>query len=462
MTMANPKNISEKEALSNALGCCIMGDIYGLKKTIKSGFDLSTKEHLCITESARLGHTHIVNYILKEKRPPEGIIKKLTNICTQENKFETLKGIVRLTGIISSKAQDNAQYNGHSQIADYIMDREFQNKIGNFYKNYKHLPERLTKLLCEKSRPGRNGEPAPEGLASEDQQTLRFLRGLIYKNELSVTLQIACRENMKDAAELLYLATKLQRAKNLGFSHSEAMFRNEGRNSPLTFIASFGTIKDYIELRKEGIFINPPLQRNNLGYTISLAIKNKNFEVATALIEDNFCPLPSLIPNTLDAKDPEAFILSKPLKEVNEMFDMVIKNLLNSQDTEESQRLLKKVLDLEIPTTSHKNRESRDTKTEKVLTSKIDNIDRRTEKVKDVLAYEAMQKRVSKYIVHAVQIGREDMAKELLKSLPIKTLLKKNFFDLRPPVYAIKWLEDFQKRDMIGRRNATNLTLSID
>jgi hypothetical protein len=405
----------EKTILSKALGCVISGDIYGLKKLVKAGFDLSTENYLCLQDAARLGHTHLVLYIIEEKRPPNNTLKKLSTICADNMQHPSLMRIVRTTGIYSKNAIASAQYSGNTASVDYLMDRETYSQIGGFYKKYTHLPKRIEKLLTYQERKyTKDGEPEKIAFSEANRETVNLLRGVVYKNELTTMLQICCREGLKDAADILYLATNIQRNLNLGFN-APHIFTDEGRNCPLTYTVSFGKFEDYLELKKEGLFLGSELQKHNLGYTINLAIKNNNFEIAEDLIKEGYCPEP--------AQEEEKPLPVYKKTPSHDMLNSIINNLINCQDQLGATKILRELL--------NKKHSQEDKKLQYYFT------------------LPRLEQKTAQYILKAIEIGNEPMAKELLQVIKPKELFRNKYYQVNPPSYVVSWLKDYAKFEMI-------------
>lgn len=419
-TDPSDKKTTDRILLSNALESCINGDIYALKKTVAKGFDLSTNDYLCVTDAARLGHTHIVSYILEDHRPPDNILKELSTICCDSSQNETLKKIVRSTKVYSQRAINSAQYVENTQAIDYIMDREFYESIGNFYAKYKSIPQKLRKLLVHNPNDHKNGESDPLGFADTDTEILRMLQGIVYKNELSTMLQICCRETLKDAAEIFYLATEIQRELGIGFQNYN-MLTDEERNSPLTFTVSFGSLEDYLKLKKENRFLQTDIQKNNLGYTIGLAIKNNNYKIAKDLITEGYCPDPQIIPS--------------PTNTQPNMFSSVINNLINSDAQKDCNKLLNHLLERQH--------------------SQIDT------KIKDLLSHPSLIKDSWDYTIKAIRTGKEDIARTLLKNICLKDVIKEKYYNSNPENYVLRWLTNYQNLEMVKQRTSSSPTLAI-
>lgn len=431
MTTPQIKNRAKKEDLQNALAACIGGDIYKLKTLVKAGFDPSTQEHICLTEAARLGNNHIVGYILKVKCPPENILKRVTNICADNFKHETLLKIIRDAGIYSSKTIQCAEYAGNHATVDYLTERELFKKIGEFYNEYKHLPERITKLLGYQERKYIEGEPAPIGFGNAHLEVIQTLKGIIYKTELQTMLQICCREGLKDSADILFLATKMQKHMGIGFESraNTAMFKDEGRNSTLTYTVSFGTFEDYTILKKEAKFLGNQVQKNNLGYTINLAIKNKNIEIALDLIKSGYCPEPKL-PSSSIRKLPQ---IPQTLNKDQWMFDSVINNITNLEEEEDGAKLLSAILKQQ-----HRENEL---------------------PISQCLNLPELRKGTWNYTLKAIKTGREEIAQTFLKIIDIKELRKQKYHNTILEGYVQNWVENFRKVEMINSRKTKSLEI---
>lgn len=421
--------------LNKALAATISGDIYSLKKTINKGFKLEEKDHLCITEAARLGHDHIVGYILNKNQPPKNILKKVCNICADNFKHSTLTKIIKTTGVYSKTTKDIAQHAGNTQSVDYLMDREIYEEVGEFYKQYKHLPQRIIKLLCytESDRKYIDGDPAPIGFSNANPEVVRILRGAAYKTETSTMLQICCREGLKDAAEVFLLATKMQKKMGLGYKDWKTP-KEEGRNHQLTYTASFGSELDYNNLKGDAIFIGAKNQKHNLGYTISLAIKNRNYSIAEDLIKNNYCPEPS-IEKTNTSICPKTSKVENVFDDKYQPFDIVIKTLIKSEDQEEAAQVLMTLLN---QTHSEKNI-----------------------KLNCLFQTPEFQKESWKYALIAIETGKEQIAKIFLKNIDLVNLQKQKYHNSIPKDYALDWLRDYQKMEMIKEKSTRSPSLEL-
>lgn len=435
---------SQKTILNKAIQASVNGDIYSLKKIIRTGFDLKEKEHICITEAAILGETHIVSYIIEKDRPPENILKKLTNMCADNFKNETLVEIVKKTGIYSNKAKDVAQYSGNTFAVDYITDRELYEDIGRFYKTYKALPQRIDKLICSNKKKYKDGEPEPLGFSNTNPEVIRTLKGIVYKPELPVMLEICCREGLKDAAQLLYHATQLKIKQEFAQNNNVPAITEGSKNSPLDYAVSFGSNKDYLKLKKEGAYLGLPFQTHNLGATICLGIKNKNYDIVEDLINSGYCPMP---PNSndhnvttekllqSDAQKSSARLLNQI--ENAQMFNSVINDLLQSDDQKSSARLLNAIL---------KNFPH--------------------DKDKEIQGEIKIQEYPLNFALKAIKTGREELAKIFLRNIDLKTLINKlqpnNTSTPSPPYYVLRWIIKYQVSRMIADEVIKSPDLSIN
>lgn len=414
-----PTNLNQ---LNDALRYSMSGDIYKLKKCIKAGVDTSEKHYLCITEAARIGQTHIVQYLLETQRPTNSVLKKLSTICADNITNQTLKLLVKTTGVYSAQAQNAAEYAGNTPAVDYLMDRELYQNIGKFYKQYHRSPQRIKKLLCYEHRKYKNGEPEPVAFTGQNQDVLTTLKGIIYKTELKTMLQIACRERLKDAADILYLATEIARGKNIGITDWRIL-QDEAKNSKLTYTVSFGTFEDYLQIKKEGTFLGSDIQKNNLGYTLCLAIKNKNYKIAQDLIRSGYCPIPQ------NAQD----------KENLDKFNSILNNLTHSSNQKECSELLKLILNQPQPINNQK-----------------DSI-----KVSQLLAQKEMQKFTWGSTLKAINTGKEEIAKVLLKCIDLKELDKKKYYNSVIPPYSLTWLVDYKNKEMIKEISRNSPEIAI-
>jgi hypothetical protein len=414
---------NQKELLSQALASCISGDIYTLDKMVKRGFDPASKDHLCIVDATRLGHTHIVSYLLKQQRPPNSVIKKISTIAADGFKNTALKTIIRQTGVYSHKTLEVAQYAGNVDASDYISERELFMKIGKFYNDYKDLPQRIEKLIKSDKIKFKDGEPSPIGFASQDQEVIRTLRGIVYKKELYPLMQISCRESLKDAASLFYLATKLALKEKSGYQLKE-IIKDEGKNLILAYYASFGTPKDLEILQTQGHYLGHKNQINNLGYTICLAIKNNNYPCANFLIKAGYCPSPTL--NV--AEDPE-------------IFDLIIKTLINSDDDIKATEVLNTTLNTTPKSAPHSTKE--------VLTTR------------EYLKSPRMQQPTSALLLKAVKTGKHYLSKKLLEVVDLKKFRNTNYYNLNPEPYVCKWLDTQHKVQMLQDKAFHSQNLEI-
>jgi hypothetical protein len=204
------------------------------------------------------------------------------------------------------------------------------------------------------------------------------------------------------------------------------MFKDEGRNSTLTYTVSFGTFEDYIKLKKEAKVLGNQAQKNNLGYTINLAIKNENIEIALDLIKSGYCPEPALSKTTAP-QVPQA------LNKDQWMFDSVISNITNLEEQGGAAKLLSAVLN---------QRHSEN----KLPMSQCLNLPE-------------FRKGTWNYALKAIKTGKEEIAQTFLKIMDLKELKKQKYHNTILEDYVQNWVENFRKVEMINSRK--NKTLEI-